>query len=263
MGGMKLSPPPYGSCGIAHGKNHRELPDTVWQRTFQKCPRPGPVPADSPRFTIPTARRSRYHRRMPMPTLSAPLNVLVVAGSQNRQSSTRAVLLLAAESLRAAGASVDILDLSEDPLPMFNPDSTYAQAYYPALKARVAGADALLLGSPDYHGCMSSALKNFLDHFWTEFAGKLFASVVASHDKGLTVTDQIPAARQCYAWTLPYGVSFADKADVKDGQVVNETFQQRLHAMTRDLLVYGPLLAEQRRADLTGTEAGFLARYRK
>jgi len=34
-------------------------------------------------------------------------------------------------------------------------------------------------------------MKNFLDHFWREFAGKLFATIVASHEKGLTVTDQL------------------------------------------------------------------------
>src|SRR2546422_27152 len=130
------------------------------------------------------------------------LSVLVVVGSLNRHSSTRAVLLVAAESLRAAGASVDVLDLSEEPLPMFNPDCTYTQKFYPRLKARVENADVYLLGSPDYHGCLSGALKNFLDHFWTEFAGKLFASVVGSHDRGLTVTDQVlTAARQCYAWS--------------------------------------------------------------
>ena len=199
-----------------------------------------------------------------MPTSPGPLQVLVVAGSLNRQSSTRAVLLLACDALRAGGAAVDLLDLSAEPLPLFNTDTTYAQGYYPALKGRVAAADVLLLGSPDYHGCMSSALKNFLDHFWTEFAGKLFASVVASHDKGLTVTDQIrTAARQCYAWVLPYAVAFADKTDVTDGQIISEPFQQRLQAMTCDLLTYGPLLAAQRRADLAGTAPGFLARYRK
>ena len=66
---------------------------------------------------------------------------------------------------------------------------------------------------------MSSTIKNFLDHFWQEFAGKLFATIVASHEKGLTVTDQLrTVARQCYAWSLPYGDSFADRDDLKDGK---------------------------------------------
>ena len=125
-------------------------------------------------------------------------------------------------------------------------------------------ADVVLLGTPDYHGSVSGAMKNFLDHFWHEFAGKLFVTIVASHEKGLTVTDQLRTiARQCYAWTLPYGLSFTEQTDVKDGRIVNESFLQRIEMLVRDARIYGSLLAEQRRADLAGTEPGFLARHRK
>jgi len=107
-------------------------------------------------------------------------------------------------------------------------------------------------------------MKNFLDHFWGEFAGKLFATIVASHEKGLTVTDQLrTVARQCYAWTLPYGVAFADEEDVRDGQIVSDALKQRIEMFVRDVRVYGALLARQRRGDLAGTEPGFLARHRK
>jgi hypothetical protein len=61
-------------------------------------------------------------------------------------------------------------------------------------------------------------MKNFLDHFWLEFAGKLFATIVASSEKGLMVTDQLhTVARQCYAWTLPYGLAFSNEVDVTGG----------------------------------------------
>jgi FMN reductase len=106
-------------------------------------------------------------------------------------------------------------------------------------------------------------MKNFLDHFWHEFAGKLFVTVVASHEKGLTVTDQLRTiARQCYAWTLPYGVAFTEEVDVKDGQIVSETLRNRLQMLIRDARVYGQVLARQRREDLVGTDPGFLARHR-
>jgi NAD(P)H-dependent FMN reductase len=128
----------------------------------------------------------------------------------------------------------------------------------------VEAADVFILGTPDYHGSISSALKNFLDHFWREFVGKLFATIVASHEKGLTTTDQLrTVARQCYAWSLPYGVAFADKQDVANGQVISDAFRGRLEMLVRDTRVYGELLAKQRRADLAGQEAGFLARLRK
>ena len=192
------------------------------------------------------------------------LNVLAVVGSLQRESVTRVVIRHVAEQLQAAGCAVDVLDLEAEPLALYNPDKAHELPGYAELQARVHRADVIILGSPDYHGGISGALKNFLDHFWHEFAGKLFATVVASHEKGLTATDQLrTVARQCYAWTLPYGVSFTEDIDVKGGQVVSDALRQRLEMLVRDLRVYGAIIARQRRADLTGTEAGFLARHRR
>jgi NAD(P)H-dependent FMN reductase len=191
------------------------------------------------------------------------LKVLAVVGSLNRQSATRVVLQDVTEKLRAQGAVVYTLDFQHEPLALFNTDTTYDSDAFKKLRPRVEQADVILLGTPDYHGSMSSAVKNFLDHFWQEFAGKLFATVVASHEKGLTVTDQLrTVARQCYAWSLPYGVSFSDKEDLKDGAVSSDALKKRLEMFAHDIRVYGEVLAAQRRADLAATTPGFLARYR-
>jgi NAD(P)H-dependent FMN reductase len=192
------------------------------------------------------------------------LHVLAVIGSLHGDSATRVVVHHVVERLRVGGCSVDVLDLGKETLLLYNPDTAETQPSFAALQTRVDRADVFLLGTPDYHGSISSAMKNFLDHFWHEFAGKLFATVVASHEKGLTVTDQLrTVARQCYAWTLPYGVSFADNQDVQNGKIMGDSFQKRLEMMIRDVRVYGGLLAHQRRADLAGAEPGFLARLRK
>ncbi|MCZ7639265.1 MAG: hypothetical protein M5U12_26395 [Verrucomicrobia bacterium] len=88
-------------------------------------------------------------------------------------------------------------------------------------------------------------------------------TLVASHEKGLTALDQLrTVARQCYAWTLPYGVSFVEKGDVREGQIVNPKLAERLTMLVRDTRVYGALLAGQRAIDLAGGESGFLARLR-
>ncbi|MBM3837154.1 MAG: NAD(P)H-dependent oxidoreductase [Verrucomicrobia bacterium] len=195
---------------------------------------------------------------------NAALNVLAVVGSLNKTSVTRVVVSQVASELAVKGCRVDVLDLLAEPLELYNPDSAHASTIYPALQARVKRADVYVLGTPDYHGSISSALKNFLDHFWHEFTGKLFATIVASHEKGLTVTDQLrTVARQCYAWSLPYGVSFMDGEDVRDGRVISETLQRRLDMFARDVRTYGQLLADQRRADLSGRDAGFMARLRE
>ena len=189
---------------------------------------------------------------------------MAVSGSLHGASSTRAVIKHLGEHLQSAGCHVDFLDLHAQPLPLFSPDTSFKSHEYAALKPRVDEGDVFILGTPDYHGSISSGLKNFLDHFWKEFVGKLFVTVVASHEKGLTVHDQLRTiARQCYAWSMPYGVSFQEKEDVRDGQIVSEMFNSRLAMLVRDIRVYGPLLRQQRLADLAGSDPGFLARLRR
>ena len=191
-------------------------------------------------------------------------NVLLVVGSLHDASITRVVINHLADNLSADGCEVNTLDFIEDPLPLFNPDTVWEQDFYLLLKERVVAADVIVLGTPDYHGSISSTLKNFLDHFWKEFTGKLFATIVASHEKGLTVHDQLrTVARQCYAWAMPYGVSFMEKVDVKNGQVASDELRNRLEMLQHDIQVYGRLLANQRAADLAGTAPSFLAQLRK
>ena len=193
-----------------------------------------------------------------------PCKVLLVVGSLHEDSVTRVAINHLSENLSTAGCEVNTLDFIEDPLPLFNPDTVWEQDYYSLLKKRVLDSDVIVLGTPDYHGSISSTLKNFLDHFWKEFAGKLFATVVASHEKGLTVHDQLrTVARQCYAWVMPYGVSFLEKVDVKDGQVVSEELKNRLEMLQNDIQTYGSILSAQRSADLAGTSPGFMAQLRK
>jgi NAD(P)H-dependent FMN reductase len=192
------------------------------------------------------------------------LKVLCVVGTSAAKSATHTVLEHIARRLQTLGADVDVFDPNKEPLLLFNPESSYAASEFLQLKKRVEQADAYVLGTPDYHGSISSTLKNFLDHFWQEFTGKLFAQVVCSHEKGLTVIDQLrTVARQCYAWTLPYGLSFASSTDLKDGEIIAAALDERIKMFVHDLQVYGLVLRQQRRADLSSRYPGFLARMRE
>jgi FMN reductase len=113
---------------------------------------------------------------------------------------------------------------------------------------------------------MSGTIKNFLDHFWREFAGKTFAYVCTSHERGLTVMDQMrTAVRQCYGWSMPYGVAINGDHDFdEDGSITNPALERRLRMLARDLVIYGRIIREQFQNDLGSSEAAtFAAQYRK
>src|SRR5215213_8266958 len=129
-------------------------------------------------------------------------NVLGVAGSTRQSSYSTRALKIALEHVKKHGAEVRLLELSRMVLPLYDPSAPASKEVERAAEA-IAWADAFILASPDYHGSMSGALKNFLDHFYEEFAGKVFGYIVASHEKGLTVMDQMrTAVRQCYGWSI-------------------------------------------------------------
>ena len=162
----------------------------------------------------PSASVQRGPQHAGLPALAAEkrgeamgLKILGVSGSLRSDSITRRALERGLEFADALGAHTRLLDLGHVELPMYRPDAS-PTANVRTIADAVAWADAFLLATPDYHGSMSGAMKNFLDYHWDEFAGKLFGYICASHEKGLTAMDQMrTAVRQCYGWSLPYGVS--------------------------------------------------------
>jgi NAD(P)H-dependent FMN reductase len=190
-------------------------------------------------------------------------NVLGVAGSTRQSSYSTRALKIALEHAKKHGAEVRLLELSRTVLPLYDPSAPGSKEVERAAEA-IAWADAFILASPDYHGSMSGALKNFLDHFYEEFAGKLFGYIVASHEKGLTVMDQMrTAVRQCYGWSMPYGVSINGPQDFTGQETANTRLSSRLRMMGRDLVIYGRLVRDQFMRDFGSNEPDtFAAHYR-
>jgi len=96
------------------------------------------------------------------------MKTLLVSGSPTTNSHTHALLACIAEELAAKGHLYEIWDLGEKPLPLsqpswhVNPLKADVQAvcdFYGAIQ----GADAVVLGTPNYHGSYSGILKNALD----------------------------------------------------------------------------------------------------
>jgi len=173
-------------------------------------------------------------------------------------------LKIALDFARKDGIETQLLDLKKTPLPMFYSEENETNEIN-LVKDRVKWADAFILATPDYHGSMSGSMKNFLDYFWSDFAGKLFGYICASHEKGLTVMDQMrTAVRQCYGWSMPYGVSINGENDFENGLIKNAQIQARLTMLSRDLSVYGKLIRNQFLQDIgNNISETFAYRYKK
>jgi FMN reductase len=133
------------------------------------------------------------------------VRILGVASSMRSNSHSTRLLNYVLQKASNYNAEVRSINLFDSPLPFYKPTKDPTNNEIVRLITRdVSWANAYILASPDYHGSVSGTLKNFLDYFWKEFAGKTFGYIVASHEGGLTVMDQMrTAVRQCYGWSMP------------------------------------------------------------
>jgi FMN reductase len=194
------------------------------------------------------------------------LKVLGVGSSMREGSYGTRALKIVLDRMEKLQAETHLLDLRKVKMPTFNPNSSVQSGKrIREVTEEVNWADVFILATPDYHGSMSGPMKNFLDHYWQEFAGKTFGYICTSHEKGLTVMDQMrTAVRQCYGWSLPYGISVNGEEDFNEaGEIVNSLLAKRLRILARDLIIYGKLIRAQFLQDLSSKESDtFAARYR-
>jgi len=196
--------------------------------------------------------------------------ILGVGSSMRRNSYGTKALKFILDMTKKYDTETRLLNLRETKLPLFDPDGSTEEDTSLSDELRkitdyVIWADAFVLVSPDYHGSMSGVMKNFLDHYWEEFAGKTFGYVCTSHEKGLTAMDQMRTAiRQCYGWSLPYGVSINGELDFNTkGEIINDLLAKRLDMFAHDLVTYGRLIREQFLKDISNNVLNtFAARYK-
>jgi FMN reductase len=195
------------------------------------------------------------------------MNILGIASSMRKEStSTRALKLTLDIVKKKYDAEIQVLDLKQTILPFLYYEEHNKKAEISIAEKMVKSADAFILSTPDYHGSMAGSMKNFLDYFWSEFAGKLFGYICSSHEKGLTVMDQMrTAVRQCYGWSMPYGISINGEKDFKtNGYIRNEAVLRRMQMLARDIVIYGKLHRNQFLNDLSSQEINtFASHYRQ
>ncbi len=175
-----------------------------------------------------------------------PFSILGIAGSL-RQLSFNSGLLRAAQELTPDGVKIEVFDLA--PIPPYNQD-VEAQGDPESvrqLKRAIAGADALLIATPEHNYSIPGVLKNAID--WASrpperavLAHKPVAIMGASTGRFGTaraqlVLRQVLFATHCYVLTEPeVYVGRAPNGFDASSNLIDEPTRQRVRALVEALV---------------------------
>jgi len=173
-------------------------------------------------------------------------HVVGLSGSLADDSTTRIAVRDALDAARTAGATTDEIDLRQFDLPTFDPDEPDA-GDAPELRRRLRAADAVLLGTPMYHGSYASPLKTALDYStFDEFADTTVGLLaVAGGRFPLPALSHLrETMRALDAWTLPTQVAIPEShAATADGGLADDELAERVATLGRELVTYANVAA--------------------
>ncbi|MCA9704959.1 MAG: NAD(P)H-dependent oxidoreductase [Myxococcales bacterium] len=173
--------------------------------------------------------------------------VLIVKGTTAHKSRLASVAEIAREAAEQTGGDVRVWDLVDSPLPVMSLTDPRQRRLPAVVQVREAAADAdgFVFITPEYHGNMSGALKNWFDFLYLELAGK-FAGVLAVTGGGsgdMSIMSVKNSFNWCHGFTLPFHAA-ARSSDFKDGALVNHKVLDRVQRVAHDVVRYAPLIRE-------------------
>jgi FMN reductase len=189
--------------------------------------------------------------------MGRPLLIVGLGGSLAKASRSRAALATALQGAASAGAEVDLLDLRELDLPMYDPDDNEPAGPAKRLIESCYAADGMLWASPLYQGTISGAFKNALD--WFHLLGDRDPSYL--HDKviglisaaggtqGLQAVNTMEfSVRALRGWAVPYVVPVASASRVfdADGRILDHGVELQLRRLGEEVVRVAEKFASDR-----------------
>jgi azobenzene reductase len=175
------------------------------------------------------------------------MTILLLCGSIANKSHTLALLQHLEQLFVSKGHQATLWDLKTQSLPIALPEYHHDPTQHPDATVRefaaaVTGADAVILGSPLYHGSYSGVLKNALDSLTGDAFGGKWAGLVgnagsprASHVQ-LVHLRQVVNTMSGYTLQTQIGTSGADYTETPEQyELTDEGIKKRCVRLVEEL----------------------------
>lgn len=173
--------------------------------------------------------------------------VVGVCGSLREHSKTRIALHHALAAVDKNGGTPELLDLRTLNLPIFNSDAPVA-GDATELTQRIEHADAIILGTPMYHGSYSSPLKTALDYCgFDEFEHKTVGLLgVSGGSFPITALDHLRSVcRALNAWVIPYQAAIPNASNaVTNNEITNHDIADRIVTLGKRTVQFSNIEAD-------------------
>ncbi|MFT5164276.1 MAG: chromate reductase [Alteromonadaceae bacterium] len=176
--------------------------------------------------------------------------IVAIAGSLRQQSFNAVLANIAGKSAMFAGAEVELLNLADYDIPLFNEDfeKQPAPQGVQLLKDKIRQADGMLVVSPEYNGSISGVLKNALD--WVSrtevdqtpaFRDTTVALLSTSPGglgglRGLNHVRDIFVGMGSLVLSNQVAIASAYQAFNEAGELVDESVADRVNTLTAELV---------------------------
>ena len=182
------------------------------------------------------------------------VRIAAVCGAMSRDNRTKAALSVALEGASELDVETKLIELFDYDLPILG--AVDPKDYSPDVvqfKEDLERADGILVGTPEYYGSLTGALKNALDLTGADvLRGKIVGLVgVAGGDTGAinSLNTMRIICRNLHCWALPQEVSVANAAKSinDDGTIADPKLKERLLEIGRNVARFTVLQQRVRR----------------
>ncbi|MGI9015297.1 MAG: NADPH-dependent FMN reductase [Phycisphaerales bacterium] len=180
--------------------------------------------------------------------------IIAIAGSTRTGSWNGKVLAVAVEGAKAAGATVELIDLAEYPMPLYNGDLEKEKGlpeHAARLQKKFKAVGGILIAAPEYNSSITPLLKNTIDWLTRKgdgtgtlecFSGKVAGLISASQGalgglRSLRHVREILGNIGVVVIPRQHAVTKVNELFDENGQTLkDEKTRTALHAVAKDVV---------------------------